>query len=382
MTYCEPLENLAMKSSYKRLGDYIRLVDLRNTDSLVDNLLGINITKTFMPSVANVSQTDLSKYKVIKKRQFACNIMHVGRDEKLPIALYEGDKKAIVSPAYKVFEVINENEVLPEFLMIEFKRQEFDRFTWFICDSSIRGGLEWERFCEIELPIPDIVVQRKYVTLYNSLLENQKCQEKTLSDLKLICDIYIEDLIKAKEPQILGDFIERIKEKNTDDAYNSVIGISERKEFRPPAGKVNKKNLSNHLIVRKGELAYIPRMNPFKPLAVALSELDFPVLVSSSYEAFRVTRTDELLPEFLFLFLKREKFDRYAAFHAWSSTRDTFSWDEMCKVKIPIPDIKVQESIIAVHHVLEKRKRMNEQLKTMISKLCPVLISGVIKEVK
>jgi len=109
------------------LSDYIQLVDKRNKDVAVTNLLGINIFKNFMPSVANVSGTGLSKYKVIRKGQFATNIMHVGRDEKLSIALYNDDLPAIVFPAYKAFEVIYENELLPEYLMIEFNRPEFDR---------------------------------------------------------------------------------------------------------------------------------------------------------------------------------------------------------------------------------------------------------------
>ena len=365
--------------SYKRIGDYIRLVSNRNSDWAITNLLGVNIYKNFMPSVANTSGVDLSKYKVIRKGQFATNIMHVNRDEILPVALYQNDEPAIVSPAYMTFEVIDEIELLPECLMMEFQRPEFDRRAWTYCDSSVRGGLEWERFCEIQIPIPDTNEQRKFVALYNGLLTNQKTYEKSLADLQLICDSYIENLIKTEKPKILGDYIERLIEKNTDNKYNSVIGISERKEFREPAGKVNKENLTNHLIVRKNEFGYIPRMNPFKPLAVALSHYDYPVLISPSYVAFRVIDTTVLLPEFLMLYFKRAAFDRYAAFNAWSSTRDTFDWPDMVIVKVPIPDIKVQEAIVTIYHTLETRKRINEQLKNTIKPLCPVLMKGVVE---
>lgn len=368
--------------SYKRIGDFIRLVSKRNSDWAITNLLGVNIYKNFMPSVANISGVDLSKYKIIQKGQFATNIMHVNRDEILPVALYQNDEPAIVSPAYMTFEVIDENELLPEFLMMEFQRPEFDRRAWTYCDSSVRGGLEWERFCDIEIPIPDINEQRKFVALYNSLLSNQKTYQNSLADLQLICNTYIENLIKTEKPKVLGEYIERIIDKNTDDKYNSVIGISERKEFREPAGKVNKENLSNHLIVRKNEFGYIPRMNPFKPLAVALSHYDYPVLVSPSYVAFRVIDTKVLLPEFLMLYFKRPAFDRYAAFNAWSSTRDTFDWPDMVIVKVPIPDIKVQEAIVTIYHTLETRKRINEQLKNTIKPLCPVLMKGVVENMK
>ena len=368
--------------SYKRIGDFIHLVDNRNKDLAVTNLLGINITKNFMPSVANTSESDLSKYKVIQKGQFAYSAMQVGRDETIRLALYEENIPAIISPAYLVIEVNDENEFLPEYMMMWFQRPESDRYGWFISDSSVRASLDWNRFCEIEIPIPDIDEQRKFVALYNGLLSNQKTYQNSLADLQLIGDAYIENLIKTEKPKVLGEYIERIIDKNTDDKFNSVIGISERKEFREPAGKVNKENLSNHLIVRKNEFGYIPRMNPFKPLAVALSHYDYPVLVSPSYVAFRVIDTKVLLPEFLMLYFKRPAFDRYAAFNAWSSTRDTFDWPDMIIVKIPIPEIKVQEAIVTIYHTLETRKRINEQLKNTIKPLCPVLMKGVVESVQ
>ena len=147
-----------MKNNYKRLGDYIQMVDVKNRDNALveDRLLGININKQFMPSVANVSGTDLGKYKTIHKGQFAYSAMQVGRDECVRVALFTADMSAIISPAYLVFEVKNESEVFPEYLMMWFQRPESDRYGWFISDSSVRASLEWERFCDIEIPIPSI----------------------------------------------------------------------------------------------------------------------------------------------------------------------------------------------------------------------------------
>ena len=370
-----------MKSNYKKIGDCIRLIDERNRNLEVSNLLGINITKNYMPSVANQTGLDFSKYKIVRKGRFACNIMHVGRDERFPVSLYVEEHPAIVSPAYVTFEVIDANVVLPEYLMIVFQKPEFDRYSWYVSDSSVRGGLEWERFCEIEIPIPeDIEAQKNVVAVYNELLRNQRSYENSLNDLQLICDTFIEDLAKKKGLKRLGDYIEKISLKNSNDQLKSLVGISERKEFRLPAGKVNKENLSNHLIINKDEFGYIPRMNPFKPLAVALSFFDYPVLLSPSYVAFRIADTKILLPEFLLLIFKRAEFDRYAAYNAWSSTRDTFNWEDMCEVQLPIPDIDVQESIVTIYHVLESRKKINQDLKNIITPLCPVLLKGVVDE--
>jgi len=206
--------------SFKRIGNYIHLVDDRNKDLTVTNLLGINITKNFMPSVANTSETDLSKYKIIQKGQFAYSAMQVGRDETIRIALYTQDEPAIISPAYLVIEVNDETELLPEYIMMWFHRPESDRYGWFISDSSVRASLEWERLCDIEIPIPDIEEQHKYVALYKGLLNNQKAYESSLVDLQLICDTYIENLIKTEEPKILGDYIEQIEQRNSE--FNTV----------------------------------------------------------------------------------------------------------------------------------------------------------------
>ena len=369
---------------YKRLGDYIRVVDSnKNSDLEFTNLLGINISNNFMPSVANRNGLDLSKYKIVRKRQFATNIMHVGRDERLPVALYDDNEPAIVSPAYKVFEVIDEKELLPEYLMIEFQRSEFHRLAGYYCDSSVRGGLDWDRLCDIELPIPDdIEEQRKYVNIYNGLLNNQNCYEKSLKDLQLICDTYIENLIKTEKPKLLGDYIEKTDNKNTENQYSNVKGMSVLKKFRTPSTKVNMSNLSNYRVVHKNEFGYVQTTNNEKVLIVCLSKFEEPILISSIHIVFKIKeeKKQELLPEYLHLFFKRKDIDRYARFHSWGSARETFDWDTMCDVRLPIPDIKAQEAIVTIYHTLETRKRLNEELKAKIKPLCPVLMRDVVEK--
>lgn len=368
--------------SYKRIGDYIRLVSNRNSDWAITNLLGVNIFKNFMPSVANTSGVDLSKYKIIRKGQFATNIMHVNRDEILPVALYQKDEPAIVSPAYMTFEVIDETELLPEFLMMEFQRPEFDRRAWTYCDSSVRGGLEWERFCEIQIPIPDIDEQRKFVALYNGLLTNQKTYANSLADLQLICDTYIENLIKTQEPKTLGEYIEQSDERNNDLQIDNLIGISVNKVFMETKSNKEQLDLSNYKVVRPREFGYVS-VTSRNGEKISIAILDGEAgLVSSTYTVFRVKDTSVLLPEYLFLFFKRSEFDRYARFHSWGSARETFDWADLCNVKLPIPDIKIQEAIVTIYHTLETRKRINEQLKNTIKPLCPVLMRGVVESMK
>lgn len=172
-----------MKSNYDVLGKHIRLVDERNTNMVSDRVLGISIDKQFMPSVANVIGTDLSKYKLIRKGRFACNPMHVGRDERLPIALYTEDSPSIVSPAYFMFEIIDPEIMDKKYLMMWFRRSEFDRLCWLRTDGSVRGGITWEDLCRMELPVPSIDEQRHCVGEYEAIIERIRIKRKINDNL-------------------------------------------------------------------------------------------------------------------------------------------------------------------------------------------------------
>ena len=167
-----------MSTNYKKLGDIVELIDERNKSLETSEVLGISIDKEFMPSVANTIGTDLSNYKLLRMNTFACNPMHVGRDERLPVSLYKKDIPAIVSPAYFMFRVKDENKVIPDFLMLIFKRNDFDRNCWFRTDGSVRGGITWNDICEIELPIPDLKEQEKIVNTYNAITNRIRIKQK------------------------------------------------------------------------------------------------------------------------------------------------------------------------------------------------------------
>jgi len=164
--------------NYRRLGDYIIVVKSKNTDLKATKLLGINIDKFFMPSVANVVGTDLSRYKIVSKNQFACNRMHVGRDYRIPVALSRTDEVFMVSPAYDVFEIIDTQVLNPDYLMMWFSRKEFDRNAWFYTDADVRGGLSWNAFCDMQLPIPTIEKQNEIVKEYNTVVNRIKLNEQ------------------------------------------------------------------------------------------------------------------------------------------------------------------------------------------------------------
>ena len=183
-----------MKSNYDILGNHIRLIDTRNRESITDRVLGINIDKFFMPSVANVIGTDLSKYKLITKGKFACNPMHVGRDERLPVALYDEEEPAIVSPAYFMFEVIDNSILKEDYLMMWFRRPEFDRICWLHTDGSVRGGITWDDICRLELPIPPIEKQLEIVNSYKAITERIALKKKINDNLEATAQAYFDNL--------------------------------------------------------------------------------------------------------------------------------------------------------------------------------------------
>lgn len=171
-------------TNYKHLGNYIRPVDVRNKELKVTSPMGVNIGKFFMPSVANTIGTDLSKYKLVAQWQFACNLMHVGRDEALPIACNENKKDMLVSPAYHVFEIIDTNVLMPEFLTLLFKRREFDREAWFYTDGDVRQGLPISSLYNMKLPVPSIEEQKRIVAQYQAVEKRIRNNERLIASLE------------------------------------------------------------------------------------------------------------------------------------------------------------------------------------------------------
>lgn len=193
------------KENYRRLGDYIREVDVRNRDLEVKELVGLTINKSFIPSVANTIGTDLSNYKVIRKEQFACSLMQVSRDGKMPVAMFEGEC-AIMSPAYPMFEVVDKNILLPQYLMMWFSRNEFDREASFYAVGGVRGSLTWQDFCDMTLPIPSIEQQRKIVTEYETVSRRIRLNEQMITRLEetaqtLYRKMFVDGIDKENLPE-------------------------------------------------------------------------------------------------------------------------------------------------------------------------------------
>jgi len=365
-----------MQSKTSRLGDYIEQSYLRNRDKSITHLRGLSTSKQFIESKANMTGVDISGYKIVKHSEFAYVADTSRRGEKIALA-FNDNEPCIISSIYTVFKIKDKANLLPEYLFLWFNRSEFDRYTRFHSWGSVRETFDWNDFCDIQIPIPPIEQQQKYVAIYRALKKNQQCYENSLADLQLICDSYIENLIKTEELKTLGGYIAQVNIKNYDQKITDVKGVSITKELIPTRAKMKGIKLVNYKIVKKNNFVFNPntaRMGNRIPIAL---NLDYDCIVSQIYPVFTIINKSSLLPKYLYLWLKRPEFDRYARYHSWGSARETFNWADMCEVKLPIPSIEKQQAIVKIYKVLEQRKQINEQLKAKIKDICPVLMRGV-----
>ena len=373
------LEVLDMTLTKIKIGNLITDFNIKNTDNIDYPFYGINIDKEFMPSAASTDSVDRSKYKIVKKGVFVFSGMQTGRDCCIRIAMYEKDDIVLVSPAYTTFTVTSP-AILPEYLFMYFRSNEKDRYGAFLSDGSIRSNLDWDVFCDIEIELPSIEIQRKYVEIYKSIVENQAAYGTGLEDLKLICDGYIEDLRRESACEAIKPYIEYCFEKNTSLLVKKVCGVESSGKYIDTRAKLQGVDISNYTIIKKGYIAYNPsRINLG---SIALYRENELCVVSPMYEVFRVKEPKKLMPEYLMMWLSREEFYRYTWFYSAGSVRDTFNYNLMEEVQIPIPPIEIQQEIVDIYNAYILRKEINEQLKLQIKNICPVLIKGAVEEAK
>ena len=319
---------------------------------------------------------DLSIYNVYYLNDFVFN---PARMKLNSIALNMFWNKAICSSLYEIFYVIRTDLLLPEYLNLFIKRDEFARKCWFEAVGSARNYFRVADLSEFNIELPDLSTQQKYVDIYNALVANQQAYERGLEDLKLTCDAYIEDLRRRMPCEEIGRYIERHDIRNGKNGSKNVMGISTSKQFREPTSKVNKNELANYKVCHPRQIGFVQTTHNEKVFTYAFNNTKEDIVVSSVNEVFS-TQEDKLYPEYLCMFFNRTEFDRYARFHSWGSARETFTWNDLIEVKIPIPDIAIQKSIAEMYTVFNKRKKINEQLKAQIKNICPILIRGSLEE--
>ena len=360
-----------------RIGQLIKIVDERNSFG-IKAFYGININKEFMPTVANTEGLDESNYKVVRENRFVFSGMQTGRDECIRISMYLEKEPIIVSPAYTTFEIEATDIVIPTYFFMIFLSKERDRLGWFYSDGSVRSNLDWDRFCDMELNLPDLPTQKKYVDIYKAMVANQQSYERGLEDLKLVFTGYIENLRKTETLHRIGDYITPYNEKNTDESITLEQGINIEKRFITP--QRSNSNLQGRKIVRHGQFAYCTQLNN-ENVAIAYRD-GCDCVVSSVYDVFEITKKEELVPEYLLMWLIRPEFGRFVYWASEGSAYEFLNYNNLANYMIPVPDIKVQKAIADIYNAYIKRKQIGEQLKAQIKGICPILIRGSLEEGK
>lgn len=366
--------------SKERIGNFISLYELKNSEKKDYPVVGINRDKTFMPTVANLDGVDTAKYKVISKGVFVFSGMQTGRDICIRIGLYSDNTPALVSPAYTTF-TIDTKRVLPEYFFMYFNRDESDRYGWFISDSSVRANLDWPRFLDIEIPLPSPEEQQKVVNVWKACKEIKEQNEAKAAPLMQLCQSYIQELKHKYPAKEIGPYLEEYDSRNKESLYilEDVRGISIEKKIIDTKANMDGVSLTPYKIFKNGTFCYVTitsRNGDKITLSINPDGRDY--IVSSSYITYRVKDHHKVIPEFLYLWFCRPEFDRYARFHSWGSAREAFSFEDMKRTEVPLPPIDVQRAIVNIYKCANEAKQIAEEADKLSRAVCPALLQHVI----
>lgn len=372
-----------------RLGEFIEQLDQRNYNGeyTLDNLRGVSIQKMFIPSKANMDGVSLKPYKLVPPNSF-CYVTITSRNgERITLALNESDDTYIVSSSYIVFKCISSRQLLPEYLFMWFNQPEFDRYSRFNSWGSAREAFSWESMNLVTIPVPykeeepDVERQKEVVDIWQGLRRLKEDNEALAAPLLELCQAKMDEL-KHSAPMVeLGEFIEQRDERNYDNRYtlDNLKGVSIDKKFIPSKANMDGVKLSPYKIVKPQDFCYVTiTSRNGEKITLALNQSSEDYIVSSSYISFHIKEVNELDPTFLYLWFCRPEFDRYARFNSWGSAREAFSWDEMCRVKVPKPDIDVQRAIVDIYHCARRAKEIAEEATTQLKTICPALMQHII----
>ena len=369
----------ASETKWVRLGEYIEQSDKRNSDGALTetDVQGISTDKCFIPTKANLDGVSVLSYKIVALSEFAYVADTSRRGDKVALALNSSEKNILISSIYTVFHSTDENILLPEYMFLLFNRSEFDRYSRFNSWGSARETFDWSEMERVQIPLPSIEVQRELVATYNGLKTLAEQNEALIPRLSAVCQAYIVDC-RAKYPSVpLGEYIEQLDKRNSYGALTiaDVQGISTDKCFIPTKANMDGVSVLSYKIVAPSEFVYVADTSRRgDKMALALNSSDKDILVSSIYTVFRSIDKSILLPEYLFLLFNRPEFDRYTRFNSWGSARETFDWNEMCRVQIPLPPIDVQQAIVDVYHCMERAKQIATTAREKLKTLCPALV--------
>lgn len=372
------LGGLDMALTKYKLGELIKPCELKNDELKYDipDVKGISIQKIFIETKANMEGVSLKPYYLVQPDDFAYVTVTSRNGEKITLAHNTTDKTYIVSSSYIVFRVNRTDLLLSDYLFMYFNRAEFDRYSRFNSWGSARETFSWEDMCDMDIELPSIEIQQKYVDVYNAMLANQQSYEHGLDDLKLTCDAYIEELRRKTPCEKIGNYVHPYNLKNSEGKITLEQGINIQKKFIAP--QRTNDNFYGRKIVKTGHIAYCTQLNN-ENVAIAL-RTGPDCIVSSVYDVIELNENSGLLPNYLMLWLTRSEFGRFVYWASQGTSYEFLTYENLANYKIPVPSIEVQQSITDIYEIYLKRKEIDEKLKSQIKNICPILIKGSLEE--
>jgi type I restriction enzyme S subunit len=360
-----------------RLGECIEYTEKRNNDLFYgpNDVVGMTITKQIIPTKADVENSDLTKFLIVSPREFVYNPRTHGK--KIGLGFNNSGKTVMISwnnISFKVKDSKIDISVLPEYLYILFCRNEWDREACYRSLGSSTEVFSWTEMCDMKIPLPSIEVQRELVATYNGLKELAEQNEALNIPVSEACRAYIVDC-KKKYPKVeLGDYIVEFDNRNSENKLKLVKSVSVTKEFKETGAKVNKEELEGYKLVPPNHLSYVQTTKNEKCFANALNTTNETYLVTQVNKVIRSKDLSLLNIGFLHIIFRGEEFDRYAIFNSWGSARETFDWNELCKVLIPLPPPEVQQAIVDIYNCAEEAKKIANDAREKMKNLCPALV--------
>lgn len=357
-----------------RLGELIELCDERNSEGKygIDDVRGMTISKEIISTKADIKDTDLSKFYIVYPNEFIYNPRTHGK--KIGLGFNNSLKPILISWNNTAFKVKDTEKVEPTYLYMIFNREEWDREACYNSWGSSTVVFAWEDLCNMKIPLPSIETQKELVAVYNGLKELAEENEKLLKPLEESCQAFIVDCKKKYPMKRLGDMIEEVDIKNSDNKIKAVKSVSITKEFKETGAKVNKDELSGYKLVPPRHLSYVQTTKNEKCFANALNTSNETYVVTSVNKVIKSKDENILDIGYLHLFLRREEFDRYAIFNSWGSAREIFAYDDLCDVQIPVPPLEIQQKIVDLYNCYEECKRISTTAREKIKNLCPALV--------
>ena len=368
-----------------KLGELIELSEERNSKGLygIESVRGISNAKEIMSTKADVDENVIRKFYIVNPNQFIYNPRTTRMGDKVGLAYNNTDKPLLFSFNNIAFKIKKSAEelILPQYLYMYYNRSVFDRYAITNSWGSATELFSFEEMCDIDITLPSIEQQRKYVDVYLALQNNLAAYQSKVEELKMVCDGYIDQL-KVKTPkQKVGDLLETVDRRNSELTYTGVQGININKTFFPTVANIDEGSTRNYKIVENNQFAF-SGMQTGRDMCIriALNEESKPVIISPAYSVFRIKDENVVLSHYIMLWFSRKQIDRYGWFASDGSIRSNLDLERFCEMEIPIPDISVQKEIVNIHKCYIERQRIAEALKEQLKNICPVLIRGSLEE--